>query len=145
MTSKTARTSDRHSNSLGESQPHVISKEQINNNNSSGTSPCLPKCHRQTCALIRVHKRSHTGWVLGFPQRLFVPVCERFCSNRTAQTPAVRFPYSSCFCTLTKFALQLLTSSKDWRKPPTGQRLGATLGQRKPSFAQPPLGRERGM
>lgn len=125
------------SNSYEESQPRIISKEQININTLFGDFS-FPEFLCQNVTDKLVHQSGFTSlrtlagcWA--FPRdSLFVHVCEGFCSNRTAQPLANRSPYSSGFYTSTKFALQLLTSSKDWRKPPTGQPLGAALGQRKP-------------
>lgn len=100
---------------LRNSQPRITSGEQINYNTVLGDffPEFLCQNIRQTRAPITVHNLAHTGRALGFSQKFSVPVCEGFCSNRTAQTLADRSPYSPGFCTSTKFALQLRTSSKD--------------------------------
>lgn len=124
-------------NSYGESQPRIISKEQTNNNILFGDFS-FPEflCQNVTDKLVHqsglISLCTLAGCWACSRDSLLVPVCEGFSSNRTAQTLADRSPYSSGFCTSTKFALQLLTSSKNWRKPPTGQPLGAALRQRKP-------------
>lgn len=78
-------------NSYGESQPHINSKEQINNNMLFGDFS-FPEFLCQNVRDKLVHQSGFTSlrtlagcWALssGSP---YVPICERFCSNRAAQT-----------------------------------------------------------
>lgn len=148
----TARTRDMCGNSYGESQPHINSKEQINNNMLFGDFS-FPEFLYQNVRDKLVHQSGFTSlrtlagcWALssGSP---YVPICERFCSNRAAQTLEDR---SSL--TLPAFvpAPSLLCSSQlhqrtDGNHPQAAPWSSIRAKKTLPLHNRPWGGRERGM
>lgn len=126
--------------------PHTNSTEQVNNNKLVGHIS-FPEVLCQIVANLCINPGTQacTHWLLASLQQFSVHsrlwwVLFQSCHPDTGrQVPT----YSPGFCTSTKFAPQLPTSSKDRWKPPTRQPLEQHYGKATPAFAQPALGKER--